>query len=82
MAKTTKVQWRRRKKDEAGISNEERAERAATACSAYSQTKGTDDDMEACIGDLMADLLHYAASEGLDPETLHRRAIMHFEDER
>ncbi len=77
-----KVQWRKRKKDEAGICNEDRADRAATACEAYSQTKGTDDDMESSIGDLMADLLHYCAQEGLDPERMRDRAWMHFEAER
>ena len=43
---------------------------------------GADDDPESDISDAMADLLHWAASLGLDPETLLNRALRHYEDER
>lgn len=77
-----KVQWRRRRKDEAGNYNEDRAEWGQAAVNAYSEAKGESDDDAGNIGDCIADLMHYAASIGIDPEQLIRTTTSHFEAER
>lgn len=77
-----KVQWRRRKRDEAGNYNDDRAEWGRVAVDAYTQIKGSSDDAPSNLGDCLADLLHYAASIGVEPSRLMETAIMHFEHER
>lgn len=81
MATKTKVQWRRRAKDESGICNEDRAEWGQSAVEAYTAIKWGDDD-RGDIVDCMADLMHYAASLGIEPEEIVRSATNHFEAER
>ena len=78
----TKVQWKRRRKDEAGNYNEDRAEWGKAAVEAYASIKGSSDDEASDLGDCLADLLHYAASLNLEPERLLSTAVMHFEAER
>lgn len=82
MSANTKVQWRPRKKDEAGNYNEDRAEWGQAAVEAYSAIKGSSDDAPSDLGDCIADLMHYAASIGIEPETILQTACTHFEAER
>lgn len=77
-----KVQWRRRKKDEAGNYNEDRAEWGRTAVEAYGAIKGSSDDEASDLTDCLADLLHYAASLNIEPGDIIPTALMHFEEER
>ncbi|TWT44413.1 hypothetical protein RAS1_08280 [Phycisphaerae bacterium RAS1] len=39
------------------------------------------DDLETAVGDLIADLLHYANRKGLDTDEILRSASFHFEAE-
>lgn len=55
--------------------NDVRSERAYRAVLAYYDGN---DDIEAGISDLAADLLHLAAEYGVDPEQLQRRAWHHY----
>jgi hypothetical protein len=68
--------------DHCGITNADRVERAAAALSAYSEMRGTDESLEDDCADLMADLMHFAASEGFGAEKLHQRAEFNFQSER
>lgn len=66
-------------------SNEERADSAQAALSAYLQAKGQRpeaDDLTGELSDLLADLFHYAASEGIYLENNILTARMHFDAER
>lgn len=59
--------------------NEQRAGWAQTAVDAFQAVCRTDDD--SALGDLMANLLHLARAQGLDPERVIDTARMHFEAE-
>ncbi|MDA8140775.1 MAG: hypothetical protein M0036_19175 [Desulfobacteraceae bacterium] len=59
--------------------NQERIERAMTAMS--SANYGENDSLDAGMCDLIADLLHFCAQEGLDFDSILNTARMHFEAE-
>lgn len=62
--------------------NYDRAEWARVGVMAFADETGIgNEDMHTQIGDLLADLMHLADLEGLDWETVVRRATMHYEDE-
>lgn len=69
--------------------NTERAERGLIALSAYTTKMFDDgnpetlhrDNLEAAIADLIADLMHLAASRGFDAEVVAARAHLHYEAE-
>jgi hypothetical protein len=63
------------------ITNTDRAEYAAAACRAYEMEKGGD-EIFTVIVDLIADLLHLASREGVDPERCVRLGVDHYERER
>lgn len=62
--------------------NDERAQRAASALSFYVRNKGEQPDpLEYCEGDavdLIADLFHLLNANGQDPENAVRLALMHY----
>jgi hypothetical protein len=60
----------------------ERLELARSSADFYERNGGGDpDDFEATITDLLADLLHLAHAEGLDPHVIAFRSIAHFDFE-
>lgn len=62
--------------------NGERAAWAALACSSFADAVGMEDeDFPTVISDLMANLLHLAAQEGMCVESLLARAKMHYDAE-
>jgi len=64
------------------MSNEQRRMRAEAAMTAYQAVYATPDaSYEETITDLIADLLHFAASEDLKPDEMISMALMHFEAE-
>ena len=78
--------WKAKKK-EGGITNQERADRVEELLEAY--MKGVDGDLTPVEGeergyccDLIADLLHLAASKGWGAESVLDMANMHFQSER
>lgn len=79
----TKVQWNP-DKEEAGISNVSRAEQAIESIQLYAIAKGDkgDDEYIGHAVDLIADILHFLASQNVDPESELKTALMHFEAER
>lgn len=62
--------------------NEERADMAMQAVNAYADVHGSSGDEGSDLQDCLADLLHFAASIGLDPHTITSTALTHFETER
>lgn len=40
------------------------------------------DSLDTCLIDLLSDLSHYAASQGIEPERLFHAASLNFESER
>jgi hypothetical protein len=68
-----------------GRSNQDRADCAKVALDAYGIAKeGREayDSVEACLSDLLADIYHYSASQGIDPTKIAELAVIHFESER
>lgn len=68
-------------------SNQERADAGENSLIAYASFKEekeglTPEELNGSLSDLVADLLHYAASIGHDPEVISKTALMHFEIER
>ena len=66
-------------------SNQERANCAKIALDAYGIAKEGREvygAVGACLSDILADLFHYAASQGVDPAKLAGLATLHFESER
>jgi hypothetical protein len=67
-------------------SNGERAACAGSAVTAYFVAKEgrpvAYDELSSCLGDMLADLYHYAASEGIEPERIAALAQLHFDSER
>ncbi len=80
--------WRGNKDaDHCGITNQDRADRVEEIL--YYYAKGRDggmhpslDDMASYCADMIADLMHLAASKGWDAERVHRLANLHFQSER
>lgn len=67
-----------------GRSNQDRADMAYEAMQHYLKMKGEyhRQDDPGDVTDLMADLLHYAASIGMQPVQQTETALIHFESER
>lgn len=68
-------------------SNQERANAGRTALSAYAACRDEKEmlipeELLYSLTDLVADLFHYAASIGHDPEAIGTTALMHFDAER
>ena len=71
------------------FSNPDKAMRAAWASAAVETFRAVcrgsplddRDGMQEAIGDLLADILHLARQEGLDPEAMINTGRMHFEAE-
>lgn len=86
MKKMESHRFRPNKKDEAGISNGERAKNAELALRTRNRLMNgvhysyADDEYGPV--DLMADLLHYCDRKGYDGEEVLRSATMHWEAER
>jgi hypothetical protein len=62
-------------------SNEIRAESARAALDAYLHLQGSSGERQFEIIDLVADLLHLAAYEGLDTRAISTKAELHFQAE-
>lgn len=60
--------------------NDERANRANAAVTAYIANGNV--DVDCAVQDLISDLLHLAASQDEDAELVIRRAVMNFEAEQ
>jgi len=39
-------------------------------------------DLESFMGDIVADILHYGASRGMDTDRIHHMGMLHFTDEQ
>lgn len=63
------------------ITNNERAARARATTTQYVADKGTDDDLATGIMDLLADLMHLCAAQGMDFRRALDVACEHFEAE-
>lgn len=63
------------------FSNNDRADIARTVTTQYMATKGSDDDLETGITDLLADLMHLCAAQGVDFERALGLAREHFNAE-
>lgn len=68
-------------------SNQERADAGENSLIAYAEFKEekevlAPEELSGSLSDLVADLFHYAASLGHDPEVISKTALMHFESER
>ncbi len=68
--------------DETGHSNNERAAWAEEALAAYLSGKKDEEDIEANLTDLVADLLHLAAANKVDAALVLRRAWDHYAYEK
>lgn len=62
------------------IDNAIRAEKALAACRCFSQA-GVKEDLATVITDLIANLMHLAKQEGIDPGGCVMRAEMHYDAE-
>lgn len=60
--------------------NAVRAEKALAACRCFSRA-GVKEDLATVITDLIADLMHLAKQEGIDPGGCVMRAEMHYDAE-
>lgn len=80
--------WRGNKDvDKCGITNQDRASRVEEHFVLYATGRDGDlhpspADMASYCADMIADLLHLAASEGWDAERVLRLADLHFQSER
>ena len=68
-------------------SNQERADAGENSLVAYAVFKNEKEmlmpeELYYSLSDLVADLYHYAASIGQDPEMIGQNALMHFDAER
>lgn len=65
------------------MSNDHRIARAATAVGAYVAVNGDlrNEPLETIARDLLADLAHYFAANGVEPVAALEMAIVHFESE-
>lgn len=62
------------------LNNKDRADFAREAMEAYTARKGSDEPQTDLV-DLLGDLRHFAAEEGLDFEAAVQTSLMHFEEE-
>lgn len=80
--------WRANKDtDKCGITNADRASRVEELLEYYAKCRDrrwhtSESELPYYCADMIADLLHLAASNGWDAEDVLRRADMHFQAER
>lgn len=61
--------------------NADRAARGGNALDTYRFSPGMETERQSALGDLLADLMHYAGQEDLDFESALRTAEMHYAEE-
>jgi hypothetical protein len=83
VAELVEREWKGGRRTDGGPTLATHAGRGKVACDVYREKfEGPSEPVEEGITDLIADLLHYAAQQGLDEERVARMAMTHFICER